>query len=78
LDAEIGDEVVALRPDGGTCFSFSTIAADVWKSLATPKGFEELRDELLATYDVGADECSRDLRALLDDLAEQGLIREEG
>jgi hypothetical protein len=46
----------------------------VWRALVTPRTFDELRDALLAEYDVSAEQCSIELRVLLDDLAEKGLI----
>jgi len=38
------------------------------------KSFDDLRSELLAEYDVGEEQCTEELRALLSDLAKQGLI----
>lgn len=76
LEADIGSDLVALEPKSGSCFGFNSVAASVWSNLATPKTFDQLRDELLADYDVGIDECSRDLRVLLDDMKDQGLIQE--
>jgi len=38
--------------------------------------FDQLCDALLEEYDVDIDECSRELRVLLDDMTNQGLIQE--
>ena len=76
MEAEIGSDLVALEPKSGSCFGFNSVAASVWNSLTTPKSFDQLRDALLADYDVDFDECSRDLRALLDEMTNQGLIQE--
>lgn len=76
LEAEIGTDLVAFDPRSGSCFGFNSVAASVWSKLATPKTFDQLRDALLDDYDVGIDECSRDLRVLLDDMSNQGLIQE--
>jgi Coenzyme PQQ synthesis protein D (PqqD) len=74
LEADIHDELVALEPQGGTCFGFNAVAASVWRLLDTPKSFAELRDSLLSQYDVAEDECSADLQELLDGMKSAGLI----
>ena len=76
LEAEIGSDLVALEPESGSCFGFNAVAASVWSKLATPMTFDQLRDALLEEYDVDIDECSRELRVLLDDMTNQGLIQE--
>jgi hypothetical protein len=74
LEADINDELVALEPEQGHCFGFNSVAKDVWRKLEQPRSFEELRRDLLAEYDVGEEECTRDLKELLDQMAEVKLI----
>lgn len=74
LEAEIGDELVTLDVAKGDCFGFNEVATRIWRSLAEPRKFLQLRDELLAEYDVGIDLCTRELQELLDDLAAKGLV----
>jgi hypothetical protein len=75
LEADLGDELMALDVEGGTCFGFNPVATGVWRHLASPKSFDELKEALLAEYDVSSEQCSQELRELLDDLVEKGLIR---
>ena len=74
MEADVGDELVALDPNGGNCFGFNEVATWVWRRLAEPATFEQLRDGLLAEYEVSSDQCSSELHELLDDLANRGLI----
>jgi hypothetical protein len=74
-EAALGDEIVALDVDGGTCFGFNTVASSVWRALAEPRSFEALRDGLIEEYEVGRDQCEAELATLLTDLAARGLIR---
>ena len=74
MEAELGDELVTLDPAAGKCFGFNDAATWVWKRLAEPRSFEELRDGLLSEYDVSDPECTNDLRDLLDDLIAKRLI----
>ena len=74
MEAGLGDELVALDPDGGKCFGFNNVATSVWRHLEEPKSFDQLRDALIAEYDVDPELCTRELTELLADLAEKGLI----
>jgi hypothetical protein len=74
MEADLGEELVALDPDAGNCFGFNEVATWVWRRLAEPATFDQLREGLLAEYDVGGDQCATELQALLDDLITRGLI----
>lgn len=74
MEAEIGTELVALDADAGSCFGFNEVATAVWRKLEQPKTFEQLRDELLAEFEVGADQCSKELNDLLEDFLAKGLV----
>lgn len=74
MEAELGEEIVALDVEGGTCFGFNEVASAVWRALSEPHTFDMLRDELLTDYDVGRDQCEAELAQLLDDLTAKGLV----
>jgi hypothetical protein len=74
MEAELGDELVALDPAAGECFGFNGVAASIWRNLERPKSFEQLRDALLEEYEVEPDRCATELGALLDDLSARGLV----
>ena len=78
LEADVGDELMALDVEGGNCFGFNSVATSVWRQLASPRSFEELSQALLADYEVDTDRCAEELRELLDDLLDKGLVRELG
>ena len=75
MEAELGEELVALDADAGTCFGFNEVATSVWRRLAKPASFDRLRDGLVAEYDVSEDQCTAELQRLLDNLVERSLIR---
>jgi len=78
MEAELGDELVALDPKAGECFGFNSVATSVWRQLEKPRNFEQLRDALLDEYQVGREQCERELEELLRDLHAKGLIRADG
>ena len=75
MEANLGDELVALDPKGGECFGFNSVATSVWRELRQPKSFDELREVLLGEYDVDPEQCTRELREPLDDLFAKGLVK---
>ena len=75
LEAKLGDELMALDAEAGTCFGFNRVATEVWSLLESPKSFDELVAALLEEYDVDGERCGADLRELLDDLEAKGLVR---
>jgi len=74
LEANLGDELVALDPETGNCFGFNSVAASIWRNLEEPKGFEELRDALVEEYDVAPSHCASELSTLLDGLVERKIL----
>ena len=77
IEAEVDGELVALHVDNGTCYGFNGTATRIWSLLDEPKRLSELRDILLAEYDVDAVTCEAELRDLLADLEGDGLVELE-
>lgn len=74
MEAELGDELVALDVNAGACFGFNEVAAVVWRLLETPKSVADLCAHLLAEYDVDADQCYAEVQQLLDEMVAKRLI----
>lgn len=74
LEADINDELVALEPTKGACFGFNSVAKDIWRKLERPRTFDELRNALLGEYEVSEDQCTEELRGVLDDMSRANLI----
>ncbi|HEX4801726.1 MAG TPA: PqqD family protein [Sphingomicrobium sp.] len=74
MEAEINDELVALEPNQGLCFGFNSVATDIWRKLEQPRTFGDLKRELLAEYEVSEEQCTSDLRDLLEQMSEARLI----
>jgi hypothetical protein len=74
LEADINDEMVALEPTKGSCFGFNAIATEIWRKLERPRSFAELRNELLSEYEVSDEQCTRELRELIDGMSRAKLI----
>lgn len=48
--------------------------AAVWEALAQPRAFDELVDDLAARFEADREVIAADVRELLDDLQERGLV----
>lgn len=78
MEADLGDELVALDPNAGNCFGFNEVAAWVWRRLENPATFDQLREGLLQDYEVSEAQGSAELQQLLDDLVARGLVGTSG
>ena len=76
MEADVGPDLVALHVQSGACFGFNAVAATIWRKLSVPKSLDRLQAELLKDYDVSPDQCLGDLRTVLEDMIDQGLVRE--
>ena len=71
---DLRGEAVILNFESDGYFGLDPVGARVWSLIQEPKKVNEVRDTLLKEYDVEPSVCERDLFALLQDLAVEGLI----
>ena len=74
MEAELGDELVALDAARGQCFGFNSVAATVWQFLDQPRSASEIEVELTRLYDVEEAQCRQEVADLLVELQARGLI----
>jgi hypothetical protein len=75
LSCEVGSEVVILNLADDTYYGLPEVGAFVWQLLSEPRSVAELRDAVVAAFEVDPEVCERDLVHLLDDLANRGLVQ---
>jgi hypothetical protein len=75
VSCDLAGEAAILELKSGTYFGLDEVGASVWNLIAQPRRVIEVRDALLAQYDVEAEQCGRELIELLDALHERGLIQ---
>ena len=74
VEAEVDGELVALHVERGPCYGFNGTATRIWNLLDEPRRVSELRDALLEEFDVDPATCEAQVRELLKELADDGLI----
>ena len=75
LAAEVDGEVVMMSIEQGRYFGLDDIASDIWKRIEPPCPFGELVDRLAADYEAERETIARDVRALLERMAAQDVVR---
>ena len=74
VSADLGREAVVLGLDKGVYYGLDELGSRIWELIAEPRTVAELRDAILAEYEVETDVCERDLVEFLGRLASEGLI----
>jgi hypothetical protein len=72
--SDIGGEAVILHLQTGIYHGLNEVGARIWNLIQAPKAVQDIKQIVLEEYDVTAQECDRDLIALLKDLLAAGLI----
>lgn len=72
--SDLVGEAVILDLKSGVYYGLDSVGAQIWKLLQESKTVSEIRDLLLAEYDVVTDRCETDLLLFLSDLRAKGLI----
>ena len=74
VSTELEGEAVILGLADGVYYGLDGVGAMVWELLREPRSVAALRDAVTARFDVDAETAERDLLALLEELAERGLV----
>jgi hypothetical protein len=74
VSCDLGGEAAILQLKSAIYYGLDPVGARVWDLLRTPKTLAELRDAIVAEYEVEPDRSERDLRDLLEKLTAERLI----
>jgi hypothetical protein len=78
LSTSFGSEVVILGLDDSTYYGLSEVGARVWHLLQERTTLPALVDAIAAQYDVERGRADTDVRALVGQLVERGLVTVDG
>lgn len=74
VSCPIDGEVAILDLERSLYFRLEGAAVQVWEKLEQPASVAELRDGIVARFEVSAAACEADIVSLLADLQAQGLV----
>jgi hypothetical protein len=75
LAADVQGEIVMMSIEQGQYFGLDDIGSDIWKRIEQPCSFAALIDGLAADYEADRATITADVRALLDQMAAQDVVR---
>lgn len=74
VSSDLGGEVAILNLPAGMYYGLDDVGARVWELVQKPKVVSEIQATILEEYDVEPARGRRDVLALLQQLADEGLI----
>ncbi len=74
VSCPLRDEVAILNLTNDTYYGLDPIGSRIWDLIAAPRPVSEVRDALLAEYEVSPERCEQDLRRFIAELHGAGLI----
>jgi len=74
VSCDLAGEAALLNLKSGVYFGLDPVGARIWRALQEPTSLGEIRAAILREYDVEPDRLDTDLRELVSDLAQHGLV----
>ncbi len=73
--SRLDDDLLALDPKAGCCYSLNAPAARIWELIDSPTPVSILCDRLIDEYEVNRATCLGDVIELIDELRAAELVR---
>jgi hypothetical protein len=77
VETEVDGEIIALDVETAVCYGLNRVGSHIWRLMERPVRIADLRDRLLAGFDVDAATCEHELLVLLAELDTQGLLKRQ-
>lgn len=74
LHCDVNNETAILDCDRGVYYGLNEVASFIWKRVQRQATVREIRDAILAEYEVDSEKCERDLLLMLSTLRAASLI----
>ena len=74
ISTDLGGEAVILALDSGQYYSLNDVGTRIWNLVQEPRNISDILDAILKEYNVEPGLCEKDLVAILNDMAAEGLI----
>lgn len=74
MASQVDNELVMMDIERGMYYALNAVGADIWARLAEPQKVADLCAQLQQEYAVDRATCEADVLAVLNDMAENGLL----
>ncbi len=71
--SRVQDDLVLFDEESGKYFASSSVGADIWDLIETPRSVREISARLLESYDVAEDTCLAEVTRFASKLVDAGL-----
>ncbi len=72
--SELSNGSALLDMSAGKYYSLNVVGTHVWKDIQSPSSLQSLVVSVVEKFDVGVDDCRRDIAGLLTSLIGAGLV----
>ncbi len=74
ITATVDDDIVMMSIEKGAYFSLDETGTTIWEQLAKPVTVADICTRLEQQFDVDPAQCEADVRAFLNELAQEGMV----
>ncbi len=74
ISSDLGGEAVILNLKNGVYYGIDAVGVRIWNLIQESRTVDDILNTLLEEYEVEPDHCEGDILALLQQLADSGLI----
>ena len=74
VSCDLEGEAAILNLKNSVYYGLDPVGARIWQLIQEPRSLAQIRDVLRTEYDVEVSQLETDIRDLVEQLAEQGLI----
>jgi hypothetical protein len=77
MASPVDNELVMMDIERGMYYALNPVGSDIWERLAEPQKVADLCTQLQRVYAVDRATCEADVLAVLNDMAENGLLAQQ-
>lgn len=77
IASPVDNELVMMDMEQGMYYALDGVGSDIWERLAQPVQVADLCAQLVQEYDVDQATCQADVLAVLNEMAENGLLAQQ-
>lgn len=66
---------IIMHIEEGKYYNLNRVASRIWEIIDQPKTISQLMDQLLSEFEITQEDCERDLKELVANLTDLGLIQ---
>lgn len=78
VSCTINGEIAILSLERSIYFGLQGVGVQIWEALEQPRSVRDLCEGIIATFDVGPEQCQQDVVQILADMQGEGLVERVG